>query len=126
MLASFNRSHSKVASLRNLAAFLIFAFDTAGPADLLVCNPKSGIAYVGHDDANHLWVVDAAEKKVVSTVDLPSDSPEGLGFDSQGMRLFQAMKTGSIVAVVDVAINKVIEKWPTAPASSPHGIAIAP
>jgi len=97
----------------------------AGPADLLVCDAK-GTAYVGHDDASHLWVVDADGKKVVSTVNLPSDSPEGLGLDSKGMRLFQAMKTGSIVAVVDVATRKVIEKWPVAPASSPHGIAMVP
>lgn len=97
----------------------------AGPADLLVCDAK-GTAYVGHDDASHLWVVDTDAKKVASTVNLPSDSPEGLGFDSQGMRLFQAMKTGSIVAVVDVAAKKVIENWPTAPASSPHGIAMVP
>ena len=96
----------------------------AGPADLLIFNAKSGTAYVGHDDANHLWVVAPDEKKVVSTVDLPSDSPEGLGIDSQGQRLFQAMKTGSIVAVVDIASNKVIGQWPTAPAKSPHGIAL--
>jgi hypothetical protein len=36
------------------------------------------------------------------------------------------MKTGSIVAVVDVATNKVMQKWPTAPATSPHGIAMVP
>ena len=95
----------------------------AGPADLLVCNDK-GTAYVGHDDASHLWVVYAGERKVISTVDLPNDSPEGLGFDSTHQRLFQAMKTGSIVAVVDVATNKVIGQWPTTPAKSPHGIAL--
>jgi len=97
----------------------------AGPADLLVSDGR-GNAYVGHDDASNLWVVDTNETKVVTTVELPGDSPEGLGFDSQGMRLFQAMKTGSFVAVVDVATKKVIGKWPTAPASSPHGIAMVP
>lgn len=98
----------------------------AGPADLLVFNAESGMAYVGHDDANQLWVVDAAGKKIVSTIVLPSDSPEGLGFDSLNQRLFQAMKTGSIVAVVDVATGKVIEQWTTEPAKSPHGIAMVP
>ena len=98
----------------------------AGPADLMAIHPKSGTAYVGHDEANHLWVVDAGERKVISTVDLPSDSPEGLGFDSSCQRLFQAMKKGSIVAVVDVATNKVLQQWPTAPATSPHGIAMVP
>jgi DNA-binding beta-propeller fold protein YncE len=97
----------------------------AGPADLLVCNAK-GTAYVGHDDANHLWIVDAGEKRILSTVDLPGDSPEGLGFDSSYQRLFQAMKTDSVVVVLDVLTNKVLEQWPTAPAKSPHGIAMVP
>ena len=96
----------------------------AGPADLMTLNPKSGKAYVGHDDGSQLWVVDAGEKKVVSTVEIPSDSPEGLGFDASYQRLFQAMKTGNIVAVVDVATHKVTQQWPTAPAKSPHGIAM--
>ena len=95
----------------------------AGPADLLAFDHESGTAYVGHDDANHLWVVDPDEKKVVSTVNLPSDSPEGLVFDEGYDRLFQAMKTGSIIAVVDVETHKVTEQWSTEPAKAPHGIA---
>src|SRR5258708_16480100 len=84
------------------------------------------MAYVGHDDAKHLWVVDAEAKNVVSTVDLPRDSPEGLAFDADYERLFQAMKTGNIIAVVDVGTNKVIEQWTTESDRSPHGIALVP
>src|SRR5207253_1394990 len=36
----------------------------AGPADLLAFDANSDMAYVGHDDANHLWVVDPEAKNV--------------------------------------------------------------
>jgi DNA-binding beta-propeller fold protein YncE len=98
----------------------------AGPADLLAFNRESGMTYVGHDDASQLWIVDADGLNVASAVDLPGDSPEGLTFDEDYIRLFQAMKTGDLVAVVDLATNKVTERWPTEPAKSPHGIALAP
>lgn len=94
-----------------------------GPADLLAFNPESGDVYVDHDDGKHVWVIDPDAKKIVSTVDLPSDSPEGLAFDIENDRLFQAMKTGNIIAVVDVETKKVTDQWATEPAQSPHGIA---
>ena len=96
----------------------------SGPADLMAFNTKTGMAYVGHDDGKDLWVIDPAQKKVVATVELPGEAPEDLGFDAQFARVFQAMKTGNVIAVVDVATNKVTAKWPTAPATGPHGIAM--
>ncbi len=98
----------------------------AGPADLMAFHAKSGMAYVCHDDGKDLWVIDPAEKKVIATVELPGEAPEDLGFDASGARLFQAMKTGSVIAVVDVATHQVTAKWPTAPAEGPHGIAMVP
>ena len=98
----------------------------AGPADLLAFDAKSGKVYVCHDDGKELWVVDPAEKKVVATIGLPSDSPEDLGFDASFGRLFQSMKTGSVVAAINVATGRVVEKWPTAPAEAPHGMAMVP
>jgi DNA-binding beta-propeller fold protein YncE len=97
-----------------------------GPADLLAIHPISGRAYVDHDDGKHVWVVDAGHKQIVATVDLPTDSPEDLAFDPSGERLFQAMKTAATMEVIDVASNKVIATWPTAPATAPHGIALVP
>jgi DNA-binding beta-propeller fold protein YncE len=97
-----------------------------GPADLLAIHPVSGRAYVDHDDGKHVWVVDPSHKQIVATVDLPTDSPEDLAFDASGERLFQAMKTAATMEVIDVASNKVIATWPTAPATAPHGIALLP
>jgi DNA-binding beta-propeller fold protein YncE len=97
-----------------------------GPADLAAFESNSGKAYVGHDDGKELWVVDPAEKKVVGSIALPGEAPEDLAFDQSRQRLFQCMKTGSVVAVINVAETKVVEKWPTLPAESPHGMAIVP
>ena len=98
----------------------------AGPADLLALNAKTGHVYAGHDDGKEVWVIDPAQKKVVATIQLPSDCPEDLGFDASFSRLFQSLKTAGSVAVIDVATHKVIENWPTAPATAPHGMAMVP
>ena len=61
---------------------------------------------------------------MTGTIDLPGDSPEGLAFATKGNRLFQAMKTASTMAVVDLTSLKVTASWPTEPAKNPHGIAV--
>jgi DNA-binding beta-propeller fold protein YncE len=97
-----------------------------GPADISAFNAESGKVYVDHDDGKEVWVVDPAKQTVAATVQLPGDSPEDLGFDSAFKRLFQALKTSSVIAVIDVAENKVVASWPTAPAQAPHGMAMMP
>ena len=97
-----------------------------GPADLVACDPRSGKVYVDHDDGKDLWVIDPVDQKVTGTVALPSDAPEDLVFDASFQRLFQCMKTGSVVAVIDVAAGKVVDSWSTAPAQAPHGMAMLP
>jgi DNA-binding beta-propeller fold protein YncE len=98
----------------------------SGPADISAFDVNSGQLYVDHDDGKDVWVVDPGEKRVASTVQLPDEAPEDLGFDSTFQRLFQALKTSSVIAVIDVAKNKVVASWPTAPAKGPHGMAMAP
>jgi len=97
-----------------------------GPADISAFNAASGKVYVDHDDGKDVWVVDPAKQSVAATVELPGDAPEDLGFDSAFKRLFQALKTSSVIAVIDVAQNKVVASWPTSPAQAPHGMAMMP
>jgi DNA-binding beta-propeller fold protein YncE len=97
-----------------------------GPADISAFNAETGNVYVDHDDGKDVWVVDPAKKAVVATVELASDAPEDLAFDSAFKRLFQAMKTSSTVTVIDVASHKVVANWPTAPVQAPHGMAMMP
>lgn len=96
-----------------------------GPADLLAYHQASGQAFVCQDDGRNLWVVSPEAGKIVSKVDLQSDSPEDLCFDEKGTRLFQAMKTASTIEVIDVAHGRSTAVWSTAPAKTPHGIAAA-
>jgi hypothetical protein len=98
----------------------------AGPADLIAFNPKSGLAYVDHDDGTNLWVVNPKESKVVSSIEIGGEGPEDLGFDANFERLFQAIKKANAIAVIDLAAGKVQASWPTAPAEAPHGMAFLP
>ena len=96
----------------------------SGPADLLALNSKTGELYVDHDDGKDLWKIDSSSGKIVKTIALPGDGPEDLAFDSSFEHLFQCMKTGSVVAVVELASGQVVHSWPTAPAAAPHGMAV--
>ncbi len=98
----------------------------AGPADLVALDSNSGKVYVGHDDGKELWVVDPAQKKVTASISLPGEAPEDLAFDPSHERLFQSMKTGNVIAVINVAAGAVVQTWPTAPAQAPHGMALVP
>jgi DNA-binding beta-propeller fold protein YncE len=98
----------------------------SGPADLIVSSPKSGLAYVDHDDGTNLWVVNPKEGKVVSSIEIGGEGPEDLGFDANFERLFQAVKKANAVAVIDLSTGKVQASWPTAPAEAPHGMAFLP
>lgn len=97
-----------------------------GPADISAFDPKTGRNYIGHDDGKELWVVDPEKRKISGTVALPGDAPEDMGFDTSCQRLFQALKTSSVITVIDLAENKVTASWPTAPAQAPHGMAMMP
>ncbi len=98
----------------------------SGPADLLAFDSSTGLAYVGHDDAKEVWVVDPAGKKVVATVALPGEGPEDIWIDSAAHRAYQAVKLANVVSVIDTKTNAAIEKWSTAPAEGPHGMALIP
>ena len=95
-----------------------------GEADVMAFNGASGLAYVCHDEAKEVWVIDPAQKKIVATIELPAAAPEDIAFDDSFQHLFQNVKNGNSVALIDPSTNKVTASWPTAPATGPHGMAI--
>ena len=97
----------------------------SGPADLMAFNAKNGLAYVGHDDAKEVWVIDPMAKKITAAIALAGEGPEDIVFDATEARAFQAVKTKNSIAVVDTATNQVHTHWPTAPLEGPHGMALA-
>jgi DNA-binding beta-propeller fold protein YncE len=95
----------------------------SGPADALVFNPKNGCAYVGHDDAKELWVVDVKSGKVAATVAI-AEGPEYVIYDAASDRIFQNIKSNDTVSVIAPGTNTVTESWSTKPATKPHGLAM--
>jgi DNA-binding beta-propeller fold protein YncE len=95
-------------------------------ADLMTFNPANGLAYVCNDTAPELWVIDPEAKKILTTITFKGKGMEDLAFDPSCKRLFQVLKTGNGLFVVDPASNKIVESWTTDPATGPHGIAIVP
>lgn len=95
-------------------------------ADLMAFNPENGLAYVCNDTAPELWVIDPQAKKIVTTITFTGKGMEDLVFDPPYKRLYQVLKTGDGLFAVDVANNKIVGSWTTAPATGPHGVALVP
>ena len=97
--------------------------DLDSPADDISLDPSSGMLYVDQDDGDHLWVVDTKTDKIVGTVPI-GGAPEFLVYDKSTDKLYQNIKSTNSVQVIDPASNTVVETWPTAPATAPHGLAV--
>jgi DNA-binding beta-propeller fold protein YncE len=95
----------------------------AGPADALVLDPKNHLLYVGHDDNTNLWVIDTQKDKIVADILIP-EGPEYVIYDPTSDRIFQNIKSNDSLLAVDPASNTIQQRWKTAPAKKPHGLAI--
>jgi DNA-binding beta-propeller fold protein YncE len=94
-----------------------------GEADVLTYDPKNHCAYVCHDHATELWVVDTQAAKLSATITLPGE-PEDVFYDAASDQVFQNVATANSVAVIDPASNTVKQSWSTEPAKKPHGMAV--
>ena len=93
-----------------------------GPSDAVVFDPKNRCLYVDNDDGTSVFVIDMKTEKITATVKIP-EAPEYAVYDQAGDRIFQNIKSSDQVLVIDPASNTVKERWPTAPALKPHGLA---
>jgi DNA-binding beta-propeller fold protein YncE len=96
------------------------------PADLMTFNEANGLAYVCNDESPQMWVIDPEAKKITTTITLPGKGMEGLVIGPRHGRIYQALKEANALVRINLADNKVLETWSTAPAESPHGIALVP
>jgi DNA-binding beta-propeller fold protein YncE len=71
-------------------------------------------------------VIDPEAKKITTTITLPGKGMEGLVIGPRHGRIYQALKEANALVRINLAENKVLETWSTAPAESPHGIALIP
>lgn len=95
-------------------------------ADLMAFNPANGRAFVCNDVSPELWVIDPEAKKITSTMTLSGKGMEDLAIDETHKKLYQVVKGGNSLVVIDPAALKVLDTWTTAPATNPHGMALVP
>ncbi len=95
-------------------------------ADLVVYQPQTDRVFVCNDESPQMWVIDPEEKKIISTFSFQGSGMEDLSFDDKGRFLFQNLKGSNQLLEIDPASGKAVEQWPTAPAESPHGLALLP
>ena len=96
-----------------------------GPGDDIVLDTKRDRLYVCHDDGAEDWVFNAKDNTLTGTVAI-AGAPEYVAYDPGTDRLYQNVKPASVTQVIDPATNKVVATWPTAPMTSPHGLAVNP
>jgi DNA-binding beta-propeller fold protein YncE len=78
---------------------------------------------VTHDEGANVWVIDPVAAKVVASIEVPG-VPEFMVYDATTDRIYLNIKSADLVAVIDPGTNKTVAKWPTAPATQPHGLAL--
>jgi DNA-binding beta-propeller fold protein YncE len=96
-----------------------------GPADALVLDPKNGCLYVGHDDATDVWAIKTQPLSLAATIAIP-EGPEYIIYDPDSDRVFLNIKSNDSLLMIDPASNTIKERWATAPAGKPHGLAFNP
>ncbi len=94
-----------------------------GPADSVAFDLKNDTLYADHDDGTEVWAIDGKTEKVTGAVTI-AGAPEAMAYDPAADRLYQNVKTANSVQVIDPSKNAVEATWPTAPMTSPHGLAL--
>jgi len=95
----------------------------AGPADCLTFDSKNDTLYADHDDAKEIWTISGSTNKITGSVAI-ADAPEVLVYNKKADRLYQNIKPANEIQVINPITNAVEATWPTAPVSSPHGLAV--
>jgi DNA-binding beta-propeller fold protein YncE len=96
------------------------------PTNLIGYDAASGLIYETSDSTPQIFVIDPASKRVVTTINLQGSGMQGIEFDRNYKRLFQAIKATSTITSIDPATNKILLVWSIASCSLPHGTAIVP
>ena len=94
-----------------------------GPGDDIVLEPVTGTLYVCHDDGAEDWTINAKTNALIGAVPI-AGAPEYVAWDARTGRLYQNIKPANVVQVINPATHAVEASWPTAPMTSPHGLAV--
>lgn len=113
----------------DLTTYAVLGSIPAQPdADGIIYDAKSNRVLAVSGDGGVLMVVrpdvDPKNGKIEATIDL-GGKPEFLQSDGSG-KVYVNLENKDMVAVVDLASQKVVARWPVAPAGHPTGMAIDP
>ncbi len=105
------------------AATLTETGSVATPAetDAILYDAKDRRVYVTNDNGKYLWAIDPVAGKVTAAIEIPGE-PECMAHDEAANRIYLNIKNLNEVAVIDTRTNTVAARWPTAPATGPHGL----
>jgi DNA-binding beta-propeller fold protein YncE len=90
--------------------------------DAIIYDPATARVFAFNGGSGSATAIDAASGKVVGTVDL-GGSPEFAAADGKGF-VFDNLEDESQVLKIDANKLTVVERWPTAPCSSPSSMAM--
>ena len=94
-----------------------------GPGDDIVLDTKTDMLYVCHDDAMEDWAFNAKDNSLAAAIPI-AGAPEYVIYDPSTDKLYQNIKPANVLQVINPATHAVEASWPTAPMTSPHGMAI--
>ncbi len=98
------------------------AVPTGKKPDAIIFDPASSRVFAFNGGSDSATAIDAATGKVAGTVDL-GGGPEFAVADGNGF-VYDNLEDQSQVVKIDSKNLKVVERWPTAPCSSPSSMAI--
>lgn len=96
-----------------------------GPIDGITFDPKNDTLYADEADGKHVWAINGKSDKIVATIDVPG-KPEYVDYDPVSDRVYQNIELPepSMVFAIDPKTNTVAARWPVAPSTRVHGLAI--
>lgn len=118
-----NEKEESIVVLNRKSLAKITEIKVTGPVDAVTVDPENNRVYADHDDGTEVWVIDGKTNKRIGTVTV-GEAPEWIEYNPETKRLYQNIKTANTVQVIDPTTDKVEATWQTAPAESPHGMAI--
>ncbi len=93
------------------------------PADSIALALPYHELYVDNDDGKEVWVFDTRALTLKATIPITGQA-EWIEYDGMSDRVYQNVKDTNLTEVIDPRLHRVVAKWTTSPATSPHGMAI--
>src|SRR5579864_2284509 len=95
-----------------------------GPIDAIAFDPKNDTLYADEDNGTHVWAISGKTDKIVASITIPM-GPEYVDYDPVSNRIYQNIKPDpSMLLAIDPKTNTISARWPLAPATRVHGLAI--